>query len=88
HELADGKPERAGTYWTAQTDISKYKVHAPWSPSDPIFAAALASPTRLAALETRDQVPVIQAGYAFADAAMRSFVVPGAPPPAGAPKIV
>ena len=85
--LADRLPERVGTYWTAQTRIDDFDVHAPWDPADPIFAAALASPTRLKALKKTDQTPVIQAGYAFADAGVRTWLMPEAPAATGAPMI-
>jgi NTE family protein len=87
NKLSDDLPERQGTYWTAETDIAAYSKHAPWDPKDPIFAAAVASPTRLKALEHKDQAPVIQAGYAFCDAGVRTHVMENAPAPGGLPVI-
>lgn len=81
HRLSDGLPERRGCYWTAQTKIEDYDIHAPWTNADPQFRAALESPTRLKALPRGGQIPVIRAGYAFADAAVRTHLLPDAPPP-------
>ncbi|MEO0995801.1 MAG: patatin-like phospholipase family protein [Pseudomonadota bacterium] len=87
NQLSDGLPERIGTYWTAETTITDYDRHTPWQADDPIFAAALASPTRLRGLDREGQVPVIQAGYAFADAGVRTRLLPDAPAPNGPPDL-
>ncbi|MEM6623552.1 MAG: patatin-like phospholipase family protein [Pseudomonadota bacterium] len=87
NEMPDGLPERAGTYWTAETQISDFPVHDGWKPSDAEFAAAKNTPTRLEALDFDEQRVVINAGYSFADAGIRSYLMPDAPAPDGPPDL-
>lgn len=87
HELADGLPERLGTYWTAGTDIAKYPAPAGWQPSQAELDQAANTPTRLEALNRQEQDVILRAGYAFADAGMRSYLSPEADPPAGPPDL-
>jgi len=87
HQLADGKPERRGAYWSAGTNLTDYPVHDGWKPSAAALQQAAATPTRLESLNAEEQRVVIEAGYAFADAAMRSYLPSGAAPPAGPPKL-
>lgn len=87
HTLPDTLPERRVAYWTAETDIAKYPARDGWRPDPDIFETAKTSPTRLKALGRAEQTALIYAGYAYADAAVRSYVVVGAPPPADAPSL-
>jgi NTE family protein len=85
--LADGLPERAGTYWTAGTSVTGFPVHDGWKPTAAEFEAAKLTPTRLEALGPDEQRVVIRAGYGYADAGLRSYVLKGAPAPAGPPDL-
>ena len=87
HKLGDGRTERVGTYWTAGTDIEAFPIRDGWKPTPAEFATARDTPTRLASFSRRDQKLVINAGYAFADAGMRSYLMPDAPPPSGPPEL-
>jgi NTE family protein len=87
NRLADGRGERVGAYWTAGTDIEGFALRNGWRPTDADLDAARQTPTRLEALSGAAQRVVIEAGYAFADRAIRSNLLPGAPPPAGPPAI-
>ncbi|WP_055121129.1 patatin-like phospholipase family protein [Roseibium album] len=85
HKLADGLCERIGAYWTAGTDITKYKVPVGWVPSSDELNQAANTPTRLEALNRQEQDVVIRAGYAYADAGMRRYLLTEVEPPAGPP---
>lgn len=85
--LADGKPERVGAYWTAGTPITAYPVHDGWKPSPQTFETAKLTPTRLESLEPETQRALIEVGYAYADAGLRSHIVSDAAPPAGPPDL-
>ena len=85
--LADGLPERLGAYWTAGTRLGDFPIHDGWKPSDADLGKARDTPTRLEALEPDAQRVVLWAGYAFADAGVRSHLMPAAPPPAGPPDL-
>ncbi|MEM7744232.1 MAG: patatin-like phospholipase family protein [Pseudomonadota bacterium] len=90
--MEDGLPERAGTYWTAGTDIAKYPIMQEpdkigWKPSSDELKAARETPTRLQALDFKEQEVVIKAGYTYADAGIRSYLMPDAEPPSGPPDI-
>lgn len=87
NELADGKTERLGAYWTAGTDIEDFPVKDGWKPTPAEFKTARDTPTRLAAFSKREQRLVINAGYAFADAGVRSYLMPDAPAPDGPPEL-
>lgn len=86
--LADQLRERAGAYWTADTKLEHFPIHDGWKPSLDELHKARDTPTRLEALSLADQTVVINAGYAFADAALRSYLLPDAKPPGSAPAIV
>lgn len=86
--LADKLPERAGVYWTADTALASFPIHNGWQPSLDELRKARDTPTRLEALRLSDQTTVIRAGYAFADAGVRSYLLPDAKPPVSAPSIV
>lgn len=85
HKLADGLPERCGVYWTADTAMGDFAIHDGWKPSLAELNKARDTPTRLEALSRDEQATVINAGYAFADAGVRSRLLPDAPPPSGPP---
>ncbi len=84
-EMEDGLTERRGAYWTAGTKIANFPIHDGWKPSAAEFEAAKLSPTRLDGFDHDLQVTILRAGYAFADAGIRSYLMPDAAPPAGAP---
>lgn len=84
-KMPDGLPERMGSYWTAGTDITRYPIHDGWKPTPEQFERARLSPTRLDAFEPDLQRDVICAGYAYADAGIRSHLMPDAAPPERAP---
>lgn len=85
--LADRLPERRGAYWTADTAMADFPKRDGWKPSLAELHVARDTPTRLEALDRAQQVAVLNAGYAFADAGMRSYLLPDAPPPQGPPAI-
>jgi NTE family protein len=87
HTLADGKPERIGTYWTAETSIRDFPRFDGWKPSDSELSAAASTPTRLDAFDKPTQRLVINAGYAYADAGLRSYLFPNAPAPTDPPSL-
>lgn len=76
---------RRGAYWGIRTDIADYGL-ADSLPCDPKMTTVLAeTPTRLAKLEDLHQERLINWGYAVCDAALRRFVAPALPAPAGFP---
>ncbi|MEM8793177.1 MAG: patatin-like phospholipase family protein [Pseudomonadota bacterium] len=85
--LPDDLPERTGAYWTAETDIDNFDVSFGWRPDPGVYEKARNSPTRLKSLWREEQIPVIHAGYAYADAAIRCYLLPGLPASSGAPEI-
>lgn len=87
HELEDGLPERVGTYWTAGTKLEDFPTHDGWKPSEADMERAAETPTRLEALNEEEQRTVIEAGYALADAGVRSHLLPEAQPPEHAPAL-
>jgi NTE family protein len=69
-----------GTYWGIRTNIADYTAPGPLPcPHDRTLALAK-TPTRLAAMDGRLQERLINWGYAVCDAAMRTYVAPGAGP--------
>jgi NTE family protein len=72
---------RSGTYWGIRSAIADYHVeHA--LPAPPARVAELAAtPTRLAKLPLERRRRLVNWGYTIADAGMRKWVVPPAPPP-------
>ena len=87
NKLGDGLTERVGSYWTAGTNIEDFPKHDGWKPTPAEFKTARDTPTRLAAFSRREQRLVINAGYAFADAGVRSYLMPDAPAPDGPPEL-
>lgn len=87
HKLSDGLPERRGAYWTADTAMGDFPKHDGWKPAKEALDRARDTPTRLQALDTEQQRTVIEAGYAFADAGVRSYLMPDAPLPDGPPEL-
>ncbi len=87
HRLVDGSDERIGSYWSADTDIDAYLARDGWRPTVTELKEAANLPTRLKALSPATQRMVINAGYAFADRGLRSYLVPDAVPPDGPPEV-
>ncbi len=85
--LDDKLGERIGAYWSAGTEIDAYPKTNGWKPDPEILRRAKLTSTRLAALKRNQQVDVITAGYAYADRAIRSYLLENAPPPQGPPDI-
>ncbi len=76
---------REGTYWGIRTNIADYSLPDPLPcPHDQTMALANL-PTRLANVPDLIQQRLINWGYAVCDSAMRRWVVPNAPAPAGFP---
>ena len=74
--------ERAGTYWSALTDIRRYGLADALDCPVAKTAELARTPTRLKAMDDRLQERLINWGYAVCDAAMRSYgKVTGAPRP-------
>lgn len=76
---------REGTYWGIRSDIGDYGL--PSSLPCPVEATKKLAgvSTRLAALDPQAQERLINWGYAIADTAVRKWVAPDLPPPAGFP---
>ena len=73
--------ERAGTYWGIRTQIADYGLPSAW-PCDPERTMQLARvKTGLARLNRTTQERLVNWGYAVSDAAMRTWVTPGANAP-------
>lgn len=87
NRMSDGLPERAGAYWTVGTQMKDFPKRDGWKPTARELKKAADTPTRLQALDRDEQIPVINAGYAFADAGMRSYLMPDAAAPSGPPSI-
>lgn len=87
NKLRDGIGERIGAYWTAGTDIESFEKRDGWRPTDNDIDEARRVPTRLEALSAGEQCIVIRAGYAFADRAVRTHLIPEASPPQAAPHV-
>jgi NTE family protein len=78
--------ERDGTYWGIRSAVADYGPPAGCLPCPPEAAAVLAVvPTRLARTPAVLQQRLINWGYAITDAAVRTWVLPDAPPPSGFP---
>ena len=76
---------RRGAYWGIRTDIGDYKTsNALPCPLEQTTRLA-GTPTRLARMPSRLQERLINWGYAVCDAAMRKYVDPDLPAPAGFP---
>lgn len=87
HRLADGEFERVGACWTADADIADFAAPSDWRPSRAAFLAARNTPTRLSGLGFELQQMIVQAGYAFADAGLRTSLLEDAEPPAAPPSL-
>jgi NTE family protein len=78
--------ERMGTYWGIRSEIGNFGPPPGSLPCPPEQTAVLAATaTRLRAMDAILQERLINWGYAICDAAMRRWVVPQAPAPAGFP---
>jgi NTE family protein len=78
--------ERTGTYWGIRSEIDNFGPPPGSLPCPPEQTAVLAATaTRLRAMDAILQERLINWGYAICDAAMRQWVVPQAPAPAGFP---
>lgn len=76
---------RDGAYWGIRSDVRGYPLADPL-PVDGEHARVLAAvPTRLMRLGEQVQMGLINWGYAICDAAVRAWVEPRAPRPAGVP---
>ena len=76
---------RKGTYWGIRSDIGDYDLPSSLPcPAEATKAIAGIS-TRLAALDPKAQERLVNWGYAIADTAVRKWVAPDLPPPAGFP---
>jgi NTE family protein len=76
--------QRKGAYWGIGSDIRRYPRAAfqvPFSTSSRLARIR----TRLNAFNEEEQETLVNWGYAICDAAMRSWVDPGAPAPSGWP---
>jgi NTE family protein len=76
---------KRGTYWGIRSDIPGYGLPDPIDIGPEATERARSVPTRLAALDDRVQRDLINWGYAIADTALRRWVHPDAPAPAGLP---
>jgi NTE family protein len=79
YQEPDGR--RAGTYWGIRSAIADYHVEGPLPAAPARTAELAATPTRLARLPLDRRRRLVNWGYAIADAGMRKWVVPPAPPP-------
>lgn len=78
--------ERTGAYWGIRSEIDNFGPPPGSLPCPPEQTAVLAATaTRLRAMDAILQERLINWGYAICDAAMRRWVVPQAPAPAGFP---
>lgn len=88
HRLKDRRPERLGVLWTAGSRMSDFPIHDGWKPTTAALQRAADTPTRLEALTKKERRTVVEAGYAFADAGIRSYLLPDALAPAQSPVLV
>jgi NTE family protein len=78
--------EKTGTYWGIRSDITDFGPPPGSLPCPSAQTALLAAiNTRLKAMDATLQERLINWGYAICDAAMRRWVTPHAPAPAGFP---
>ncbi len=76
---------RDGAYWGIRSDIADFVAPGTLPCPLEVTEALAAVPTRLAAVPARLQERLICWGYAVADAAIRAYHLPDAPPPEGFP---
>jgi NTE family protein len=76
---------RQGTYWGIRTDIADYGLPDALPCPHAKTLELAGTPTRLQKTPALRQEQLINWGYAVCDAAMRTHVEPGAPPPATFP---
>ena len=76
---------RKGTYWGIRSDIGDYALASSLPCPAKATKAIAGISTRLAALDPGAQERLINWGYAIADTAVRKWVAPDLPPPAGFP---
>lgn len=77
-------PEQDGTYWGIMTPIAKYGLANAMNVLPASTAALAGIRTRLDPFSEAEQCSLINWGYAVCDAAMRTWVLPGAAVPAAA----
>lgn len=82
---AQDPDRRDGSYWGIWTDITHYGLSDPLPCPIQKTAKLAAISTRLARIDGRAQERLINWGYAVCDAAMRQWVDPSLPAPAGFP---
>ena len=88
NELHDGLNERVGAYWTIATPPGRYSAWGDgWAADTSVLKAASRQPTRLRGFSRTEQEAAILSGYSYADAAIRSYAVKEAAPPARPPVI-
>jgi NTE family protein len=88
NKLADGLPERAGAYWTISTPADRFPAWGDgWAAEAKTLKAAADQPTRLTRFTRAQQEDAILSGYSYADAAIRSYAIKDATPPAKPPLI-
>ncbi len=83
HELQTG--QRLGALWTISTKMADYTAEDTLPCPDDAVAGLAAVRTRLKRVPIELKHRLVNWGYASADAAVRSFVEPTLPPPAGFP---
>lgn len=78
--------QRAGSFWAVNSLQAEYGGRSPNLPCPEEESRALAAtPTRLAAMSPETRHRLVNWGYGLADAALRTFVDPALPEPAGFP---
>jgi NTE family protein len=76
---------RLGALWTISAALDEYPLADPMPVAKSAVAELANVPTRLCRMEPRLRKRLINWGYAATDAAVRSYVEPSFPPPAGWP---
>jgi NTE family protein len=76
---------REGGYWGIRSHVADYGLADPLDCPEERTEALARLPTRLAALDDATQERLINWGYAICDTAVRRWVVPALPRPAGFP---
>jgi len=76
---------RDGSYWGIGSNILNYELPTALVCPIDVTTKLAETPTRLTAIDNDLQQQIIDWGYAVTDAAMRRWVVPGAPAPAQSP---
>lgn len=78
--------QRDGAFWAINTVYESFLSKSPLLDVDPEVTRELSLiPTRLAKVESSTRNQLVNWGYSVCDAAIRSYVAPGLPPPLGLP---